>query len=94
MLSVWIVTLILMNCRSIAAVLLCVVGLVPMAQAAFAADTTSRQVTATATILPIVTNDRSNLQFEKGVEKFIGIDGRVTKIRTSLSRPIVIIDMP
>ena len=83
-----------MNCRSSAVALFCVIGLVPMTQAAFVADPTSRQVTATATILPIVTNDRSNLQFEKGVEKYIGIDGRVTKIRTSLSRPIVIIDMP
>jgi hypothetical protein len=83
-----------MNCRSLAVRLLCVVGLVSMMQAAFAAHPTSRHVTATATILNIVTNDRANLQLEKRAVKFIGSDGRVTNIRTPNSRPIVIIDMP
>ena len=83
-----------MNCRSLAVEFLCVVGLVPMTQAAFAADSTSRHVTATATILNIVTNDRKNVQVGKAADKFIGIDGRVTKTRTPQSRPIIIIDMP
>ena len=83
-----------MNCRSLVVALLCVIGLVPMTQAAFAADPTSRHVTATATILNTVTNDRANLQTEKGTAKFIGADGRVTRVRTSNSKPIIIIDMP
>lgn len=83
-----------MNCRSLAGALLCVVGLVPMTQTAFAADPTSRHVTATATILNTVTNDRVHPAAGKTVEKFIGTDGRVTKIRTSNSRPLIIMDMP
>ncbi len=65
-----------------------------MTQAAFAADPTSRHVTATATILNIVTNDRKNVQVGGAADKFIGTDGRTTKIRTSNSRPLIIIDMP
>ena len=65
-----------------------------MTQTAFAADPTSRHVTATATILNTVTNDRAILQVEKTVEKFIDGDGRITKIRTLNSRKLIIIDMP
>ena len=83
-----------MNCRSLAVALLCAVGLVPSAQAAFAAAPTSRHVTATATILAITTNDHTEFQAVKWVTKFINADGHVTDFLTPNSRPLIIIDMP
>ena len=83
-----------MNCRPSAVTLFALLGLVPTAQAAIAGTPTSRQATATATILTAVTNDRAKYQASKIVEKYIGIDGRVTVVRKLQSRPIIIIDLP
>ena len=84
----------LMNCRPSAILLFAFVGLVPMTQAAIAGKPTSRQATATATILPAVTNDLSKHQARKIIGKYIGIDGHVTTIQNLQSRPIIIIDLP
>lgn len=83
-----------MNCRPSAIMLFALVGLVPMAQSAIAGNPTSRQATATATILPATTNDLAKHQNARIVEKYITVDGRVATIRTVNSTPIKIIDLP
>jgi hypothetical protein len=83
-----------MNCRPLTVALLFGVGLVPSLQAAFAADPTSRQVTATAAILDVTMNDKPSVEQGQKVTKFIDATGRITAIRTSGSRMLVIIDMP
>ena len=83
-----------MNCRPSALTLFALVGLVPMAQSAIAGTPTTRQATATATILPAITNDRAQYQNAKFVGKYITVDGRVETVQNPHSRPIKIIDLP
>jgi hypothetical protein len=65
-----------------------------MSQVGIAGKPTSRQVAATATILPAATNDRTEHRYDKIISKFISEDGRVTAIRNPHSRTIIIIDLP
>ncbi len=83
-----------MNCRSFAVALFVSVGLVPTAQPANAGTPTLRQATATATILPIATNNTPTDKKSATVKKFIGADGHLTTVKGTQSRPIIIIDLP
>ena len=88
-----------MNCRSFAVALFVSAGLVPMAQTANAGTPTLRNATATATILPVATNDIPDakniaMPLQRPTLKYIGADGHVTNIKNPLVRKIVITDLP
>jgi hypothetical protein len=83
-----------MNCRPFAVVTLATVSLVPAGYAA-GKGSTSHPATATATILPSVTNHvqqpSKNLSL---VTKYITPDGHLTLVNETDAQKIVIVDLP